>query len=177
MDQGVRLITAKNVRPGRISSEPAEFIAIAEYDRWMTRGLPAVGDVLFTTEAPMGYAARVSLAGRFALAQRVIDLRSYNAADPDFLVLILNAPPFQAILDATATGLTAKGIKAAKLKRLPIPVPPLLEQLRIVAKVDELTAVCDDLERALTTEQTERAKLLAALLRATLEKAPESAPA
>lgn len=169
VEQGVPLITAKNVRPGRINLKPTEFISDAEYDRWMTRGLPGVGDVLFTTEAPMGNAARVDLAGRFALAQRVIDLRAYGAVDADFLVLVINSRPFQLILDATATGLTAKGIKAAKLKRLPIPVPSLPEQHRIVAKVNELMAVCDELEQSLATEQTERARLLEALLRDALE--------
>ena len=48
-------------------------------------------------------------------------------------------------------GLTVKGIKAAKLKRLPIAVPSLAEQRRIVAKVDELMALCNELETRLTT--------------------------
>lgn len=169
--RGVRLITAKNVRPGFVNLEPAEFIAEAEYDRWMTRGLPTVGDVLFTTEAPMGYAATVALTERFALAQRVIDLRTYGAVDPAFLVLVLNAPHFQSVLGATATGLTAKGIKAAKLKRLPIPVPPLVEQRRIVLKVKELMAVCAELELSLVSEQTERSQLQDALLRDALQHA------
>ena len=73
----------------------------------------------------MGNAAVVRLTERFALAQRVICFRSYGAVNPDFLVLQLRAEPFRSILDKTATGLTAKGIKAAKLKRLPVVVPPL----------------------------------------------------
>jgi type I restriction enzyme, S subunit len=91
-------------------------------------------------------------------------LRTYGAVDPDFLVLVLNARPFRTVLDATATGLTAKGIKAPKLKRLPVPIPPLAEQHRIVAKVDALMAVCNQLEQNLAAEQTQRARLLDALL-------------
>lgn len=71
-------------------------------------------------------------------------------------------------MNKTATGLTAKGIKAAKLKRLPLAVPPLAEQHRIVAKVDELMAVCDQLEAQLASAQTERSRLLEALLHQTL---------
>jgi hypothetical protein len=67
-------------------------------------------------------------------------------------------------IEKTATGLTAKGIKAAKLKRLPIAVPPLAEQLRIVARVDELMALCDKLEAQLTTAQSETRHLLDAVL-------------
>jgi type I restriction enzyme S subunit len=67
-------------------------------------------------------------------------------------------------LDNTATGLTAKGIKAAKLKRLPVAIPPLSEQIRIVAKVKELMTLCDRLESQLTTAKTESGSLLEAVL-------------
>ena len=108
----------KNVRKGFISLSPEEFLSESNYREWMTRGIPQEGDVLFTTEAPMGNAAVVQLKERFALAQRVINFRPYGTLDSNFLVLQLLAEPFQSILDKTATGLTAKGIKAAKLKRL-----------------------------------------------------------
>jgi type I restriction enzyme, S subunit len=166
VEQGVRLITAKNVKKGFINRSPEEFLSEANYRTWMTRGLPKEGDVLFTTEAPMGNAAAVRLPERFALAQRVICFRPYGAVNPDFLVLQLLAEPFQSILDRTATGLTAKGIKAAKLKRLPVVVPPLVEQCRIVAKVDQLMALCDRLEAQLTTTQIDSRRLFEAVLHA-----------
>jgi type I restriction enzyme S subunit len=171
---GVRLITAKNIRQGFISVQPEEFISESGFDQWMTRGLPAIGDILFTTEAPMGNAAVVRLPEKFALAQRAIDFRPYGSIDPDFLVLQLLSPPFQDILDKTATGLTAKGIKAAKLKRLPIAVPPMEEQQAIVARVEELMKVCDELEAALSSAQEQRAELLEALLHEVLQGTPGS---
>lgn len=161
---GIRLITAKNVRRGFINLEPEEFITEKTYKSWMTRGLPKVGDILLTTEAPMGNASVVRLHEKFGLAQRVINFRLYGKLDPDFIVLQLLSEPFQAILDKTATGVTAKGIKAAKLKRLPLAVPPLAEQRRIVAKVDELMSLCDELEAQLTTTATTRRRLLEATL-------------
>jgi type I restriction enzyme S subunit len=112
----------------------------------------------------MGNAAVVQLTEPFALAQRVINFRSFGAMTPEFLQLQLTANPFQKILAQAATGLTALGIKAAKLKRLPIAVPPLMEQRRIAAKVSELLAVCDELERSLAAAQIERSRLLEALL-------------
>jgi type I restriction enzyme S subunit len=45
-----------------------------------------------------------------------------------------------------------------------IPIPPLAEQHRIVAKVDELMALCDQLEASLTTSDNTRRRLLDALL-------------
>ena len=171
VERGVRLITAKNVRKGFVSRSPEEFVSEETYRTWMTRGFPRNGDVLFTTEAPMGNAAVVRSSEDFALAQRVICFRPYGAVDSDFLVLQLIAEPFQSVLDAVATGLTAKGIKAAKLKRLPIAVPPLAEQRRIVAKVNELTALSDQLETQLTTAQTESRRLLEAVLHKALATA------
>ena len=56
------------------------------------------------------------------------------------------------------------GISASNLKEVRFPVPPLAEQHRIVAKVDELMALCDRLEASLTTSDQTRARLLEATL-------------
>ncbi len=56
------------------------------------------------------------------------------------------------------------GISAANLKLVKFPLPPLAEQHRIVAKVDELMALCDRLEAQLTTTQTESRRLLEAVV-------------
>lgn len=164
LSSGVRLITAKNVRKGVISLSPEEFLSDTEYDEWMTRGLPKIGDVLFTTEAPMGNAAVVDLKERFALAQRVICFQDYGALEPTFLVLQILSEQFQFILDKNGTGVTAKGIKASKLKQLPIAIPPIVEQRRIVAKVDELMTLVDALETPLAAAHTTGEKLLDAAL-------------
>jgi len=161
---GVRLLTAKNVRKGRINLTPEEFLSEEDYHDWMTRGFPKVGDVLFTTEAPMGNAAIVELAERFALAQRVICFQSYGAVEPEFLVMQILSDQFQLILDKNGTGVTAKGIKASKLKRLPIAVPPIAEQRRIVSKVKEVMALVDALEDQLATAQTTAVELLDAIV-------------
>ena len=110
----------------------------------------------------MGNAAVVALNERFALAQRVICFQGYGALDPAFLVGQILSDPFQLILDKNGTGVTAKGIKASKLKQLPIAIPPLAEQRRIVAKMDELMAIVDQLEAQLAKSQAVGANLLSA---------------
>jgi type I restriction enzyme S subunit len=166
LSHGIRLLTARNVRKGEINLSPEEFLSKEDYHAWMTRGFPKSGDVLFTTEAPMGNAAVVNLTGQFALAQRIICFQSYGAVDSSFLVLQILSTQFQLILDKNGTGVTAKGIKASKLKQLPIALPPLAEQKRIVAKVNELMALCDRLE----AQQQDRADQHAALARAALAR-------
>ncbi|ELV8643680.1 restriction endonuclease subunit S [Vibrio vulnificus] len=147
IDSGVRLITAKNVKFGHISLFPEEFISEEEYVSWMTRGFPRAGDILFTPEAPLGNVAQVDLEEKFALAQRAICFQLHIPEISDFLKLFLMAPSFQNLLLEKATGTTAKGIKASVLKELLVYLPSLYEQHRIVAKVDELMALCDQLEQ------------------------------
>jgi type I restriction enzyme, S subunit len=170
---GIRLITAKNVRKGELHLSPEEFLSETDYRAWMTRGLPERGDVLFTTEAPMGNVAVVELAERFGLAQRIICFRSYGSLDPSFLVLQILSDSFQFILDKNATGMTAKGIKAGKLKLLPVAVPPLAEQRRIVAKVDLLMRIVDQLENQLRASRAFYKELLDAVVHELLHPAAE----
>jgi len=161
---GVPLITAKNVRPGFISREPQEFIADTDYLSWMTRGFPRVGDMLFTTEAPMGNVAIIDIPDQFALAQRVICFQLHELEIGPFLKLVMMSSGFQAQLSDAATGMTATGIKSSRLKEIPVPVPPLPEQHRIVAKVDQLLTLCDQLKTRLTQARQLNEQLATALV-------------
>jgi type I restriction enzyme S subunit len=142
---GTPLITAKNIKPGFISREPREFIAEEDYDSWMTRGIPKYGDVLMTTEAPMGNVANIDIEESFALAQRAICLQFNENLNPYFVSIYMQASEFQKALNENATGSTVKGIKAALLKKIKIEFPPMGEQIEIVRRVEELFASADSI--------------------------------
>lgn len=163
-ETGVPLITAKNIKMGHLNREPREYISEATFTAWMTRGFPKPGDVFFTTEAPLANVCLNDLLEPFALAQRAICFQPYDAINTRFFTFAIMSEPMQSLIDDHATGMTAKGIKAAKLKPLPLPIPPLPEQNRIVAKVDELMALCDQLEASLIEGEQTRSRLLQSVL-------------
>ena len=167
------LITAKNVRMGYLNREPREYISKSTFKTWMTRGFPEIGDLFFTTEAPLANICLNNIKESFALAQRIICFQPYGEINTKFLMFAIMSDVMQWLIDAHATGLTAKGIKAAKLKPLPIPIPPLAEQQGIVAKVDDLMTLCDRLEGSLVTTDETRHRLLGALLAELLAPAVE----
>jgi restriction endonuclease S subunit len=134
---GIQLITAKNVREGFIDPEPHEYISEANYDSWMTRGIPQVGDVLFTTEAPLGNIAQITLTGRFAIAQRLIALcPNRELLIGGFLKDVLLSKRMREIIFARQSGTTVYGIKASVLKEIKIPVPPIATQQAIVDEIE-----------------------------------------
>lgn len=143
---GVRLITAKNVRMGSCNVEPQEYIREEDYESWMTRGYPTPGDVLLTTEAPLGNVAQLFFTEPVALAQRIITLHPLGGLNPRFLMYTIMAPRFQRKLADESSGVTARGIKAARLKTIVVPVPPPEEQDRIVSHLDRLIELLEEVE-------------------------------
>jgi type I restriction enzyme, S subunit len=146
--EGVRLITAKNLKRGFVQREPMEFVAPDSYDEWMTRGIPKLGDVLFTTEAPLGHVAQLDTDERVVFAQRVIIMQADSKVlDSAFFKYLLLSAPVQAKIRAQATGATAQGIKASLLKRIEIPFPSdVAEQRLIASRLDVLAEDSSQLE-------------------------------
>ncbi|ELV8715546.1 restriction endonuclease subunit S [Vibrio vulnificus] len=129
-ESGVPLVTAKIVKDGYVQT-PTEFIAEDSYETWMVRGLPEVGDVVLTTEAPLGEAAQLT-DSNVALAQRIVTLRGKKGVlSNDYLFCAMQSNYVQHQLEARATGSTVKGIKQSELRKVILPVPPFEEQQRI----------------------------------------------
>jgi type I restriction enzyme S subunit len=140
-ESGVRLITAKNVKLGYLQLEPQEFIAINNYDSWMSRGIPNVGDVIFTTEAPLANVAQIDTSEKLAFAQRIIVMQPMvNKIDSTFLKYMLLSETVRKKILEKGTGATVLGIKSSLLKKIRISFPSLIEQQRIVAILDDAFA-------------------------------------
>lgn len=143
-ESGVPLITARNVRFGWLDMSIDEYIAVDEYESWMSKGIPNAGDILFTTEAPLGNVAQVPTTGKFALGQRIITLRVIKSRClPGFLLQSLLSPRMQAEINFHSSGTTAKGIKSTVFVNIDFCYPGIEEQQRIadcLTSLDALTA-------------------------------------
>ena len=183
-NSGVPFVTAKNVRKGYLDYSIKEYISEQDYSNRQSRGVSHKGDLLFTTEAPMGFAAIADL-GKFSAGQRLITLQQYtqsNLLENRYYMYFILGRFFQTQLEAKCSGTTVKGIKADRLREFIIPLPPLPEQRRIVAKIDAIFSLLDTidaLQSAYTANQKAlRAKLIDAAIRGQLtEQLPEDGTA
>jgi type I restriction enzyme S subunit len=137
VDSGIPLITAKNIKNGCIDlSCSQEFMNEYEYEGWMVRGWPEKGDVLVTTEAPLGAVAQITDT-KIALAQRIILLKvKTHRMTNDYLKYHFLSAFGQGELYSRSTGSTAIGIKADRFKETLIVVPPIDEQNAIAKYID-----------------------------------------
>ena len=122
------------------------------------------GDLLVTRTGSIGIMAVFT--GDYAAipSAYLIRLRFMTGTWVDYIHLVLRSPYGQAALGLNTTKVAQPNINAKNLAAIMVPLPPLAEQQRIVAKVDELMALCDRLEAQLTTTQTESRRLLEAVL-------------
>jgi type I restriction enzyme S subunit len=145
---GIFLVTARNIKEGFIDYENSkEYIPEYAYEPAMSRGKAEIGDVVITTEAPMGNVAQIDRAN-IALAQRVIKYRGKsNKLINDFLASFLMTDIFQRRLIAESTGSTVLGIKGSRLHKLFVAIPEKNEQFaisKIIKAQDTLIASEND---------------------------------
>lgn len=141
MSSGVPVLSAKNVKDGFFYRfEDLRYVNEELFHRWMPVKL-ASGDVVLTSEAPLGEVAYIVSDEPAVLGQRLFALRvNPSIADSRFLYYALQSPEGQHGLHARATGSTAQGIRQSELRKVEIDLPPLPEQEAIA----EVLGALDD---------------------------------
>ena len=147
---GVPVLSAKNVINGIIDTNSVT--------RWTTEEQWSIedkkihiqsGDVLLTIVGTIGRTAVVpNDCEKFMLQRSVCVMKPKECVNPEFLALILNSPSlFEWIMDH-ASGTAQKGIYLKTVKQIPIPLPSIEEQRRIVTKINQLFEQIDFAEKA-----------------------------
>jgi type I restriction enzyme S subunit len=109
------------------------------------------------------------------ISQHVAIVRLAVAEMRDFIHKVILSPFFQSFVIDEQTGAGRGGLPKNRMDRILIPLPPLAEQQRIVAKVNELMALCDQLEAAKNKRETRRDRLVKASLQRICVSEPEEA--
>jgi type I restriction enzyme, S subunit len=170
VSEGVPFLSAKDVREDGVTFENVLFVTEEDAARFRKRCNPEPGDVLIVSRgATVGRSCIVETQRTFCLLGSVILLKISALISSRYILWMLKSGEAFHLLKELSGSTAQQAIYLRDIKELLVPLPPLAEQHRIVAKVDELMALCDQLESRLTTAQTEAARLLGSVLHHALQ--------
>jgi type I restriction enzyme, S subunit len=172
---GIPIIRTSNVRDRKFRFDDLKYVSEEVYEFWSRRCYPEPDDIIFTREAPMGEAVIIPGDAKFCLGQRTMLVRPMHGfIDNKYLLVALTEPHLLERAASAAIGSTVKHLRVGDVERLSIPIPPLAEQHRIVAKVDQLMSLCDQLRAAIQRCNQHSRHLADALVDKTLSSASET---
>lgn len=163
VDDGVPLITSKNLSSGRLSFDETKLISEKDHQKIAERSKVDRDDVLLAMIGSIGNPVIVDTDLPFSI-KNVALFKYYDRelSSPAFLRYFLQNAALQ--MRYSATGGLQPFVSLGFLRAYPIALPPLDEQVRISAKIDELMKLCDQLETSLIANATTRRRLLDAIL-------------
>ncbi|HAS3627030.1 restriction endonuclease subunit S [Vibrio cholerae] len=144
--KGYPLVTSKNLSSGKLDLSTATLISKEDHLKVIERSRVDRGDILFAMIGSIGNPVIVDTDIEFSI-KNVGLFKYYNPKDssPNFLNYFLKYAA--EIMKKQSTGGVQPFVSLGKLRGFVMPIPPISEQHRIVAKVDELMALCDQLEQ------------------------------
>ena len=134
-ESGYLALSALNVKDGYIDfSQDVHYGDQALYEKWMNGNELHEGQVLFTTEAPMGNVAQVPDNKRYILSQRTIafDVKE-DIITENFLATLLRSPVVFNTLTSLSSGGTAKGVSQKSLAGVDVQIPVDLKEQTLLA--------------------------------------------
>jgi type I restriction enzyme, S subunit len=159
----VPLGTAKNVRDGFLDLSNTDYVSIETAEKCWKRCKPSHNDILMVcVGATTGRLCLVKEPSGFVIVRSVALIRPFaDFVYPEYIALAINSPLLQQQVWSNVKQSAQPCLYINRMQILILPIPPLAEQKRIVAKVDELMQMCDQLEASLRQSQ-QRASALAA---------------
>jgi type I restriction enzyme, S subunit len=147
-EAGIPFISVKNLSSGKLDFSNTRFISEQEHNEFAKRCHPEEGDVLLTKVGTTGIAVTINIKKEFSIFVSVALLKLVQGfIDADYLTRLINSPLVKKYSADGTEGVGNKNLVLRKIKAFIIPLPPLAEQRRIVAKIDQLMARCDELEK------------------------------
>ena len=149
-DSGIPFISVKDITKGIIDFSDTRFISQEEHEVLIKRCNPEYGDVLLTKIGTTGIAKVVDTRKEFSIFVSIALLKLFNEfVNENYIEFLINSPFVKKQSEEGTQGVGNKNLVIRVIKNFIIPLPPLEEQQRIVAKVDEIMRYLDELEKTI----------------------------
>ncbi|QSL93956.1 restriction endonuclease subunit S [Ectopseudomonas toyotomiensis] len=162
---GIAFLTIGNVTKGYLDFSNCRFVPQDYFDRVAIYRRPETGDILYTVVgATYGRPIAVNSSRDFCVQRHIAILKSSKLISPAFACYLLASPWIYEQATQSTTGTAQPTIPLKPLRNFLVMLPPLPEQHRIVAKVDQLMALCDQLKARLNQARQVHEQLATALV-------------
>ncbi len=139
------MLSAQNINKGKLSNlDNVRYLSASVFEEVNKRTLLEVDDVLLTIVGTIGRTC-VYQGGYNICFQRSVAVIS-TLINSKYLKNALDIPFVQNFMEANATGAAQLGFYLNKLEKILIPLPPLAEQQRIVARIEQAFSVLDTID-------------------------------
>lgn len=163
-------VTAKNIKDEGVDLSNITYVTKDVHQEIYSRCDPEYGDILYIKDgATTGIVTVNDIDEPFSLLSSVALLKLDDNVYNRFLMYVMRSPVYYDSTRNNMYGVALTRVTLAKINNSIIPLPPLSEQQRIVAKLDELMAYCDALEVSIKESQQQNELLLQQVLREALE--------
>jgi type I restriction enzyme S subunit len=170
-DSGVPFLVIGNLNTGNISIENCRFVSEKYFEGldWIKK--PQVDDLLYTVTGSYGIPIKVVNEQPFCVQRHVAILKSTKFTPINYLMYLLKSKYALEYAAEIATGIAQKTVPLSGLRMMPIPIASILEQNRIVAKVDALMSLCDQLKTRIQQASQQQQTIANALVTQALQPA------
>ena len=142
--QGIPFLVISNVSSGKIDFSNTRFVSQDYYNELTADRIAEKEDILFTVTGSYGIPVKVDCDREFCFQRHIALLKPIGYLA--YMLYTLKSPLIQSQCDACATGTAQKTVGLKSLRNMLFPLPPLAEQKRIVARLEEILPLCERLK-------------------------------
>lgn len=162
---GIAFLTIGNITKGYLDFSNCRFVPQKYFERIAAYRRPEIGDILYTVVgATYGRPVAVDSLRDFCVQRHIAILKSSELISSEFACYLLASPWIYEQATQSATGTAQPTIPLKPLRNFLVMLPPLPEQHRIVAKIDQLMVLCDQLKSRLSEARQVNEHLANALI-------------
>jgi type I restriction enzyme S subunit len=164
-EYGVPFLVIGNLNTGKILLDGCRHVPHDYFKSLDWRRKPTKNDILYTVTGSYGIPIPVNQDVNFCVQRHVAIFKSVKSSPVQYLTHLLKSKYAYDYSASIATGIAQKTVPLTGLRKMPVPVPSKNEQHRIVAKIDQLMARCDELEKLRAKREKKRLAIHTAALR------------